>query len=537
MARPPLKNRFGLLPQQVDAAPVLISEVRLNGGMNTYIDSADLPTNMFTELTNASFRGDTTGRARGTIEHGPDEPNTDPILLYTNFLRFNGNSVYLRFTKDKIYRQGESDWTEITPADDPFSMSEGLRPKFTTMNDRFFFTPQNGPIMEIDFENNTYAPLGNAESYKYITGFFNRIVGANLYHATSPNPTLIGWSGDVNFDEWDPFVDISAGSTPLLEAATDFADPITGLFGFAATMLILRERSLWTATKRGVASSPFIFQASFPNVGCDTPGSAAQRKNGIVWYDHRSNQVYSYTIGERPEPIGNAVKYDILRRITDKDLIQGGFDPILNEYHLVIPSTSSTLSYIFVFSFETNAWRQRTLNNCFGMYGMDGQGSGLVIDELKGTIDNLLGVIDDLGVEFNALPSSVFYGLDNGKITVEAVATDTDLDAELLFEAVSKMFTFPTDDISVSRLHMEIECIAQGHITLQYSKDAGKTWKTYKTVTWDETDVGTRKRIICTKHIRSRQYMWKLTSSAGAFNLLEYSIQSEKVEFTHASSM
>ena len=530
MAKFTAKQRFGPPPPSADATEVIV-ESRISGGMNTYLDPSDIENNQLVLLENAFVLGDKIGRANGTSVTVPTKPNSDPILLYTNFKKFDGTSIYYRFTKNKVYRQGSSSWTEVTSGA-AYSISDNSRIRIAALNNRLFFTTGNAAIQEINTTANTYAALGNAGKYRYVTGFFNRLVGANLYDATNPNPTLIGWSGDINFGEWDPFVDPSAGSTPLLEAGTDFTDPITGLFGFAAVMLILRDRSLWTATKRPVASNPFSFQAAFPFVGCDTPDSAVQRRNGITWYDYRSNQVYSYTLGETPQEIGNPIRYEIKRRITDKSLVSAGYDPILNEYHLMVPSNSSNYSYVFTYSYEVGSWRQRILLNGYGVYGIDGATTSKTIDELTGVIDSLTGTIDSLGVITNTSPSSIAYGLRDGDILTESPSIDTDNGAEMTTKIQSKIFRSPINDFSISRVHFVINPLRAGSLTVYYSKDGGITWSTYKTATWTVDDVGVRRRISCIKHIRAKQFCWKIESTKGNFDFLEYAIEMEQAEFT-----
>lgn len=503
-------------------APTLIVESRLNGGMNTYVDAADLPNFQVQLARNCEIRADKIQRRPGLEDLGITKPNSDPVLLYTAFKRFDGTTIFLRFTRNKVHRQGLSSWTEITSGV-PFSITDTTRIRFTTLNDRFFFSVGNKDVQEINFTANTYADLGDAGSYKYITGFFNRLVGANLFAVSTPNPTLVAWSGDLNFGVWNPATDISAGSTPLLEAATDFADPITGLFGFASVMLILRERSLWTATKRPVASNPFQFQASFPYAGCDTPSSATQKRNGIVWYDNRSNQIYDYTIGQAPREIGNPIKDLLPSRITSLDSIVGAYDAVRDRYHLLIPSETSTTSYEYVFDFGTESWVENEHTNAVYVSSVAGGLSPLVIDELSGTIDALVGTIEDL--ENNTIiPTRLFYGQSNGDVLVSNSGLTEDNGTPYTTTIVSKLYTAGNDELSVRRLSFRYIPTRIGTFSVYYSVDNGITWELYETTTLTTMDIGKRKRILCTKQARTPEFCWKVEMETSSIQLLEYTL-------------
>lgn len=551
MARISTKNPI-LVPPQVPDPIQLLSEVRVDGGMNTRIDAADLPQNQLVLARNVYVSADKLIRFDGTVLLTPPKPatdlldlengdqilqedsfdilldqgNTDPINVLYTFQRFNGTTVFLRFTDTKVWRRLSNSWLEVTSAT-PYTLPTGGRIRLLPFNDRLFFVSGTNNIYEINFTTNTYAYLGNAGQYKYITGFFNRIVGANKYDISTPNPTLVAWSGDLNFGQWDPNTDISAGSTPLLEAASDFADPISGLFGFASVMLILRERSLWTAQKRPVASNPFLFQAAFPFVGCDTPNSAVQKRNGIIWYDYRSNQVYDYTLGDRPREVGEAVRDNIKPKITNKENPIGSYNPITNEYILTIPGTNTTVTYAYVLNLNNGAWTERTIENCTCIYAFDNTSAALLIDELSGTINELSGTINDLA-NLTTAPPTLYYGMNQGDILI-ASTVDTDNGAPIETVLQSKVFKLFDRYISITRLRFTYIPLRAGEFTIQYNN--GNGWTTYKTVTFDLNAVGIRSRVACTKQVRAREFQWRITSLAGNFATLDYSIDITPASF------
>jgi len=517
-----------LVPKGINIPPpqenqLLLIESRLNGGMNTYVDGSDLPNFQVTSAVNVDIDADKIRKRFGTTVITPTKPDSNAVLLYTQFKRFDGSTINLRFTATKLYRQNLGSWTEITSAS-PFSITSTTRIRITTLNDRFFFAVGNKEIQEVNFGANTYAALGNAGKYKYITGFFNRLVGANLYDAVSPNPTLVGYSGDINFAEWNPLNDVSAGSDPLLEAATDFADPISGVFGFASVMLILRERSLWTATKRPVASKPFAYQASFPYVGCDCPNSATQKRNGLVWYDNRSNQVYDYTIGQAPRAIGSPVKQEISGKITDLSAVMGAYNPIKDRYHLLIPSSTSTTTYEYVFDYGTESWVENTRSNVTSVSALDSSSPILTIDDLGGTIDALVGTIDSL--TFNTIsPPAMFYGRSDGDILRVDDSVLTDASSAYLSTIVSKIYTAGRDDLQISRLSFRYLVKTPGTFTVSVSRDTGASWEQAYTETIAAGDLNKRKRANIAKNFRASELMWKIEMTTANIEILEYGLE------------
>ena len=522
------RTKFPVLPSPQVPDPIKnLAEVRIDGGMNVYIDPADLPNNVLQLARNVYATSDKLVRTPGSSVITPTKPDSNPVILLYVFQRFDGTSVFLRFTKTAVHRRGSGSWTALTSSD-PYTITTNERIRVLPFNDRLFFVTGNENIYEIDFTANTYNYLGNAPKYKYITGFFNRIVGANLYDASTPNPTLVGWSGDLNFDEWNPLTDVSAGSTPLLEGASDFADPITGLFGFASVMLILRERSLWLATKRPVASNPFSFQAAYPSFGCDCPNTAAQKRNGLVWYDYRSNQVYDYTLGGTPVEIGDPIKNNLKPKISDKELPLGNYNAIDDEYVLTIPGISTNTTFVYTYNFSGGQWTEKTLENCRGIYPLDNFSSGLKIDELSGKINQLVGKINDLSSVTTTPPAS-FYAMSNGDIQVSDATLSTDAGTAIESILQSKVYKIPDRALSFSRIRFSYVCTRIGSFTIEYNK--GNGWVVLKTVTTDSLQLNTRLRVSVAKHIRAREFQWRIRYTTGAFEFLDYSLDLQPSDF------
>jgi hypothetical protein len=551
-----MKPRLPILQVEPPIEQPLV-EARITGGMNSRIDPADISNSQATLFVNGRTSADFTRRAPGVTALAGTAPDAKPVLMYTQWYRFDGTTVFLRFTEDRIDKYSNGTYTQLTGTLNG-TAQDGIRFVQTAdASDDYFIFTNNGAdkIQVLNSTPTSFAALSSSTTintkYKYICAFFNRIVAANrVASASSPtssaNPVLIAWSGDFNFTEWNPANDISAGSTPLVEAQSDYADPITGLFGFASVMLILRERSLWIATKRPVASNPFAFQAAFPYVGCDTPSSATQTRNGIVWYDYRTNQVYVYEVGSPPRPIGDAIKNNIIGAITDRDLVWGSYDQINNTYFLTIPSTTTTNARIFHYNFDTGSWGYDDKESAYGVYPVDGGASRLDYDQLTGTYAELTAAVstyDDIGVTA-ASPPVNYIGYTDGVLRYEDVNADNFLLAQesgtglLLLESgsggillensnagqlnwTSKIYRIPSGDQMISRLMILFRPTRTGNFNVEYRKNSSD-WVQYKNISFAATQG--RTRIYFTKLIRANEFQWRVLCERGNLDLLEYKI-------------
>lgn len=491
-------------------------ESRINGGMVTAVDSADLETHQFPQVKNFFVRYDKTFRRYGTRLYTPVKPNSNKVLNIFPMKRFDGTVNILRFTPSSVHIGTSTTWALVTPA---IALTGGVNNRFVSaiINDRFFFANGVDPVQEINFTASTHAVAGNASNYRFVTGFFNRLVGAR----TSTNPIQVGWSGDSNLAQFDPNVDISAGSTPLIDSPSDYADFITGLFGFSNAMLVLRERSIWQAVKIPSASNPFNFYTAVSGLGCDSPDTAVQIPNGIAWFDFRTGSVYTYKLGT-PEPvaIGRSVEKEIVSDITDITTIFAGYNTVYDEYTLVVPIAGSTICKLWTYNFRTQAWWYEEMFDISALANIDYESSSLMIEDLPGMIEALVGTIESL--TSNVAVASRFYGKTLGDLEVQDTSVSLDNGVAYTSELISKTFTLSGFDEYVAFLRIEYVPQSAGSFSVYYSKDGGISFTLYKTVTFTSLDYGKRKLATFKKQIKCRNYNWKIVSTAGLFDLLEY---------------
>jgi hypothetical protein len=497
----------------------------LNGGLVSQFDPKNIEPNQLVQATNVDTRDDRTQRSFGFTLFTPAKPNSNKVLQLVPYNEFNGTVRLVRFTRNSLHLWSAGSWTAITGA--ALSGTDQSMIGAVEFNNRFFFGNQVDALQEINFVGPTYAAAGNAPKFKYWCSFANRIIGASLYHATTPNPILVGWSGDLNPTEWNNLVDISAGSTPLIDQPRDFSDELTGVFAFSDLMVLPREHTIWVATRQPSATSPFYFYVEVKTLGCDSPQSITPIPNGLIFYSKRFNNVYVYTIGNpTPLAIADSIRDELAAAIANNaDGAQGitsCYDSKKFEYILAIPIGTSTEVLQYKFNLQTKGWTKNTVQNVSFVDLVEFTAQASMIDDLVGTIDQLVGTIDELSP--NTPDTRLFYGLTDGDLLIDSPSVDTvnGVARETVIE--SKEIQVPFNVTFVTELHLDVLAVIASTFSVYFSKDGGVTYNLYKTVTISGPDMNKRKRLTFKKNIRCEQFRWKLTSSSGLFNVYRFDV-------------
>lgn len=510
------------------------ADARINMGMITTIDSADLDPGALQLARNADVTFDRTTRRFGTILMTPSKPDSLAVLNCAFMKKNNGDGFFYRFTKDSIYHQVGGAWVQTAAGSGGLlDGTETDRYQTVVASDRFIFA-NNGAnvIQEIDTVADEYIPLGNAPEYKYITGFANRIVGANLGGA-SPNGAQIGWSGDLNIDEWDPLVDESAGFTPLVDSPSDLGDFITGVFGFANYMIVMREQSIWMATKQPIPSEPFNFYTAFPGIGSDCPGSIVVTLNGVTWVDQRTATVWNYQPGQAPVPIGRSIENELMAGLNDRDVVFASYNSIKNKYTVCIPQVGANYVTAWTYDFRSQGWTKNEYEGVTSLDDVDFSTGVVTIDQLPDIpIDQLTGTIDELSPDVDSVPTRMF-GRNEGNILVEDQNAYTDpplfgsqnTTGKFTTELVSKSFSLPTDDGYFAEVRIGYIPRAVAPMSLYYSRNGGRTWNTDPiTITPDASKVGEPCLFRLVRQVLARRFSWKLVIEAGQIEVIEYEV-------------
>ena len=495
----------------------VVAEGRVNAGMVTIVDAADIPNNAVLLAKNVRLRYDALERRPALTPHSPAKPNSDKILKLASFKDLAGNLKTYRFTASNVYKRNASSWSLLTGTLNGLATD---RIQVASVKDTIVFT-NNGAdeIQKLDSAGTSYAQLGNAPKYKYVAAFYDRILGAHRVGGGNLG-VEVGWSGLGVYDEWDGSVDISAGNNPLLDDTSGLGDLITGIYSFTNVAIIPKERSIWIATKNASGQNPFNFVNRVPTVGFDVPYSISPILNGIAGLDLRTGTVWAYR-DDNLERIGTNVEKDIIRSIEHPDYVFSSFNYRRNEFTIYLSSSTSTVVKAWTYSFNTPGWVYDEYDNINSIDEVDLNLKRFKVNDLIGKVNNLLGKVNALG---GLTSNGLFrlYGKSNGDIDEE---TDVLSDDEA--EIVSKIYTTQSFDDTVNKQFYKFSILAVPCIVkLWCSKNGGKTWILLKTKTFNSLTEDGTELLTFIKNIYSRQYQWKLTCSAGQFQFKEYTLKS-----------
>lgn len=504
-----------------DVPEQLLESDVLNKGMVSVINPSNIDKGALVLAKNARIRNDGTNRRPGKSLLLPLQPDSSEVrkIFQYNVDRFS--SYLIRFSTTSVhYSYNGAAWVALTGTI-PLASTSHL--SLSVVLGKIIVANGANKIQVIDLSAGTISDIGNnAPIVKYVTGFSERVVGAVL--GSSPDEQSVAtlvWSGNRVITEYDPIVDVSAGSKPLVTSASNSVDPITGLFGLTTVMIIPRENSLWLATKQAIARDPFNPYSAVSNIGADVPKTIQLTKSGLIFYSQKYETVYRYVPGmDVPEDVGYRIS-DNLGSIFDPAKIISCYDKRQQEYHLGLIAADGSIK-VWIFNEVTNGWAYDELDGVTSLDVIEVLGDYTAFEDLTGNFEDLTGAFDELSVTPTAT-CKVMSGVDNGDILVEDSEIDEDNEIEYETEIQSKNFIIPKLDWLFTRIRVDYKAIIDGSIIIEYSKDEGDSWTTAKTVS---TDASIRKVqfVKMSKGIKSRMLMWRIRSSTGITNFLRYEI-------------
>ena len=295
-------------------------------------------------------------------------------------------------------------------------------------------------------------------------------------------------------------------------------------------MIILREKSVWLATKQPSATNPFNFFAAVPGIGCNVPYSATVIPGGVCFADTDSQSIYAFTPGGRniPEAISDAIDIEFFKSINDPKNIFASYDKKWAEYTIAVPSLNETYVKVWIYSFRHKSWTydERPLLTCVS--DLNSLVAALTIDDLPGpSIDTLPWTTIDSMANAASVSSARVYGFNDGEIELENASSILDDDAVVLARVISKELLIPLDISVINNVELELDIDSACTVVLYYSKNKGIAWTKAKTIVYGSTDVGTVRLFSYKKLIRTRNFTWKVELT-GLCDLLRYRVNGLK---------
>ncbi len=506
---------------------VKLVEARVNKGIVSSIHAVDIENAALTVALNARCRYDVTGRRPGRVLLTPAKPNSTKVLKVFLFKANDGVTHLFRFTKSSIHERGAIAWTAYA-AGTGGALTGGDDNRFqpVVVLNKAFFANGVDKVQNLDTVAGTYKEAGpNAPKVKYLTGFYNRLVGGYRVEPAQPNgPVSLVWCADGDTTKWpdDAPADVSTGQSPLVDSPSDLADFITGVFGLTNVLLVIREKSIWVGTKQPIASNPFNFYTAVPGVGSDCPYGSFVIPGGLAFIDTLSSTVWAYQLDGGIQRIGESIEKDLFRAISEPKNVFGSYDPINSEGSWAIPLSGTSVLRTWTFNFRTKAWVYDEVDLLASINDIDSSFEGVLsFDELIGTFDQLVGSFDSLVNTQPASSPARYYGYTDGEILQELDTVDEDNGVPFTMDLQSKEFSAPTVDAYFCEIRVQFISKLAGTLALHYSRDHGKTWILAKSMAMvpDEDSI-----LRYTRMIKSRSLRWRILASDGAPNILSYEV-------------
>lgn len=553
MTRPTARSVFERQPpaEKDTSFPVRSMEVGVvgvegvGGGMVTAIAKSQIPNNSFNLVRNGRTREHWVGRRPGLkIFTNPPAGLSDTIIGLITFFSISGgfklllvseSAAWLATSTGDVDAGDTTQWQQLTDdGGDPtpdFLSNAATRITAAQWLDWIFLANGVTSIHYVDVSTSKILPIDEAPRARFLTTYAERVVVANLRAKIGGvQPSGIAWSANGDPFEWDILdeddIPTGAGEEQLIQSPSDANDAITGIFGLEREMVILRERSIWHASRQPFAVAPFRFTPIIAGLGCDLPYTAKRVEGGIIYADYRTKGVYFYTPGTRPVRISRTIDDELFIDLQNLRWAESAFDAHEQEYHLglAIDSSSQWITKRWVFSMRNQSWVRddglfiTTMNSLVDFSDL------LVIDDLIGTIDAQVGVIDDLsGVGILPKPGIIMSTIGDEIITFNE-DTDTDIDGNAFqLELISQNLGHPFRQRIMQDLVLRYEASRPGHATLQNSKD-GVNW--YNTKSFDVIS-SPEERAIGLAHapLEGRGLYWRLVCESSDIKLNAYSMR------------
>lgn len=470
-------------------------------------------------IVNGRSRENWVGRRGGYADY-ITKPDSNLVMKIIGFNGTANDNWVVRVAVGGIHATATTaGWTALSGS----AYSAFGRTSHAQMLGSLYLANPQKKIVKVDLESLTFAEVSEAPICRYLTPFADRLVAAYIYDPLSGVlPFGLAWSENADPRDWDG---AGAGSENLIQSPSDTGDEIVGIFGFGPVMIILRERSIWHAIRQPFQTAPMAFKPIITNQGCDMPYTAVRtvdengKLTGIMFADHRTNGVFSYTPGSRPQRVSRLIEDILFESIADPVRAEATFDGRYQEYHLGYSTDSANpnnMSKWRVFSQETGGWVTDDSPTATTAGVVSDVGAPTVIDDLSGFIDDLSGFIDDLGGVLIQAPILLKCGTA-GSVEKEDMAT-----------ADTHTFTWTSQNIgSVSRrrlvkvFQLLMSATASGDTVLEFSKDAeatSPTWTNIKTI----SDPSSLIKIGSKRGFSGDDLYWRVTSKAKEFRFTEW---------------
>ncbi len=451
----------------------------LKGGFVSTLDPMDVgDENSISQINIRNLHGGLYTRT-GNSKYSLAKPNALPIIYLSGGSTTSSAEFVHRHTATTLHKSNGFAWIAVTGA----AFTPGVTKIRSLNNPLLGYVFANGLdfIQVADYTGITYARLGNAPVAQYLASYGNRYIAADS--------TTLYWSGDLNYTEWNPLVDISAGSSVLADNSSDVSDGISEIIVVGSNLVVLKQRSIWIGTLQASASNPFYFRKAIDNIGCDCPNTVTKIPDGLVFADVRTQSVYVLQVKD-----GN-VSLNVISTVVYNNILPpvglgyGAYDTNTSEYRLW-----KSLKTTYLYSFLESGWSQ---------------------NDLAAGLANNITFIGNF-VDAGASSAKKYFGMSDGEILVENPAVFLDDGQVYTGSLSSKVFKARSINkkLLMAQLSIAFRDNVAGTLVLRVLDGDTSVQKAIKTITCTGNFV--RRTCAIKKVISARTLYWTLTWTPAA---------------------
>lgn len=510
MARPIASSTDALVPVEErkpgfsfeDLPERTFSQEDMTSGMLTSIPREKRPLGSGLEVFNGRVRDDWVGKRPGHKIYIP-KPDSDEVI-HLSMVEPDQDEVHLvRVTRNNIHvTRTSSAWTASS------GPAIGAAPSVDSVQfiDRLILATRSRRLIALDAANKTHTEIADSPFALYVANFGDRVVAAGI----AGFGIQLAWSANADHTDW---TSESAGLENLIQGEGGAGDDITRLFGYETVLIILRQRTIWHATRQPFATAPFRFTPVIHDQGCDLPFSAVKLPDGVIFADRRTNGVFFYRPNTQPIRISVGVEDDLMADIALTERVRAAYDPAESEYHLDLHFPGTLTPVItWVYSRIKENWTRdegatKKTSAIASLFDVE---TPTMIDDVPSFINDVPDTIDSF--QIGPLETFIFRGRETGEVLIQTFDANQDFDEPVGGGALAVQdfdFVFLSQDLgSVSNrrtikdtlLDVDVELTeVTEQLSVSHSRDEGVTLDNTKTLTTPSAgrqEIGLRKRQI-----------------------------------------
>lgn len=456
----------------------------LTKGMETATPRAQRNIGSAILIENGRTRFDWVGRRPANIEY-ITKPDSNRVLFVSGVKTIDGTwIVRVANGATHIAHSVSDSWVSVTLGSGASNYSSYQKLTAAQVLGFYFLATDGVRIQHLDLTAGQLNEVGEAPIAKFVTSFADRLIAAHVLEEVGGyNPVKVVWSENADPFDW---TGQGAGEENLIQSPSDTGDEISGIFGMESVMVVLRERSIWHATRQPFAQAPLAFAPIITNQGCDMPYTAIKVPFGLIYADSETKAVWLYQIGARPRIISGGVDDVIFAGLVNPLGAEAVFDPLNQEYQLGVPTDSQNpwdITERWIYNLKRDSWVKDTSPTITAMGRAFDVGSPVTIDDLTGTtIDGLSpSTIDELSEIFDKA-FLVLKGTSSGEVMRESFGTQDDLDTTAFdFSWISQNMNPISRRRTLQRARIKMGAESSGNTYFEFTTDLS-SWTVIKSV-------------------------------------------------------